>query len=341
MRFRRGPYCSHAPFMTASPRSFCRNRTPSSEPRSPPGGMTRGRGWHRARAFALLGLQNLAEADLAHALALAPDRSGDWLLWVECGRFFTQHDRPRMAAAAVAKADGLTCDNPDLLMIWGREFAESGDWARAAAAFGRAFELRPDDLLAGHLWAVLARHADGAPRYRRACTRVLERFGQTSDPATAGFLVFTLIQDPDAVADWEAVIRLAEKPVAQWPQGGAWQYELGGAYLRSGRFEQALKTLDQADRLEPEWQSHILIDLLKAIVHLRLGDERKARPFLVRANDWCDRHLKPGPGRPFGDWSEGLWWDWFAVQALCAEAESLLTRSYRDLPMDVLAPESK
>ena len=48
-------------------------------------------------------------------------------------------------------------------------------------------------------------------------------------------------------------------------------------------------------------------------------------------------HSKPGPGRPFGDWSEGWWWDWFAVQALRAEAESLLASSYRDLPANVFA----
>lgn len=226
-------------------------------------------------------------------------------------------------------------------MTWGREFAENGDWARAAAAFGRAFELRPDDFLAGHLWAVLARQSDGAPGYRRACTRLLEHFGQTRDLAIARVLVFTLIQDPGAVADWEAVIHLVEKPVVRWPNAGAWRYALGGAYLRSGRFEQALRTLDQADRFEPEWQSRVLIDLLKAIVHLRLGDAGKARPLLIRANEWCDRHLKPGPGRPFGDWSEGWWWDWFAVRALRAEAESLLTRPYQDLPADVFAPATK
>ena len=122
---------------------------------------------------------------------------------MESGRFFAEHDRPRMAAASFARAAGLDCHDPELLMTWGRLFAEDGDWARAAASFGRAFEPKPDDLLAGHLWAVLARQADGRPGFRLACTR-LERFGQTIDPWQSGFLVFTLIQNAMRLATGSA-----------------------------------------------------------------------------------------------------------------------------------------
>ena len=153
-------------------------------------------------------------------------------------------------------------------MTWGRLFAEDGDWARAAASFGRAFESRPDDLLAGHLWAVLARQADGRPGFRLACTR-LERFGQTIYPWQSGFLVFTLIQNADAVGDWERVIRLGEQAVANSPDTAAWYYAACGRRIsaRDG-MSKCSRSVDEADRHQPDWPSRVLIDLMRAIVHL-------------------------------------------------------------------------
>jgi hypothetical protein len=90
-----------------------------------------------------------------------------------------------------------------------------------------------------------------------------------------------------------------------------------------------------------DWQSHVIIDIMKKVNYLYTYNATSARPLLKRTDEWCDLHLKPGPGRPFGDWSEGWWWDWFAVRALRAEAESLLTRPYRDLPIEVFSPDTK
>jgi hypothetical protein len=147
-----------------------------------------------------------------------------------------------------------------------------------------------------------------------------------------------LVHSPDSsVANWTRLIRLGEKAVAIDPTIPWLQHALAGAYLRAGQYEHALRSLDESDRIGEAWHARVLNDLMRAIVHLRLGDARKARQILVPVDQWYEHNLKPGPRRPFGEWAGTAWIDWLSFQFLRREADALLTRSYRDLPTDVFA----
>ena len=296
----------------------------------------------RSRALSMLGQQSQAEADLERAFKLTPESSSDWLLWMEAGRCFAEHDQTVMAEIAFAKADALNCENPEVLLVWGRQFAEEGQWSRAALIFGRFPKLLPGDSFMARCWVNTLRQAGELTEYRRACTQLLDRYGETQYPLVTWELVMALVHSPDTgITDWTRLIRLGQKAVTTEPTNPWLRHALAGAYLRAGQYHQAFRCLDESDRLAGVWHARVLNDLMRAIVKLRLGNTLEARQLLNQADKWYERHLKPAPGKPFGEWTNIVWFDWLSFQFLRREAESLLAKSYQDLPADVFTDPAK
>jgi tetratricopeptide (TPR) repeat protein len=129
---------------------------------------------------------------------------------------------------------------------------------------------------------------------------------------------------PDAVPDAEFLIELGKKVVAG-NRGAPWAHTaLAGAELRNGRFENALRALDQSDRQTAYWESKIANDFLRAIALVHLGRAADARPLFERAAQYADEHLASRPNAPYGDLSPRSWHDWHAIQILRREAEAVL-----------------
>jgi hypothetical protein len=120
------------------------------------------------------------------------------------------------------------------------------------------------------------------------------------------------------------MIRLGSQSVAVDATVPWLQHALGGMYLRAGQFRQSLACLDESDRTGSGWHARVLNDVMRAIVHIRLGDLAEARRLLVRADQWYEIHLKPESHRPFGEWTDFIWVDWLAFKSLRREAEMLL-----------------
>jgi WD40 repeat protein/serine/threonine protein kinase len=283
----------------------------------------------RSRAFVLVGQDARAEADLALALRLTPDGAGDRLLWTELGRFYADHHQPRMAAKALAKAERLPCQSQQMLRDWGLRSAEKQEWAKAAADFGHASALVPDDAFIARCWAQLLWQAGDDAGYRQAVEVMLDRYSGTENPHVAVNLILALVYGPGEKFDWERLTRLAQESAAREPTLPWFHHALAGAYLRSGQYEQALRCLDDSDRVSGSrpgiWAASVLNDLIRAIVHLRRGEIGTARQRLVQADQWFEQHLKADPQRPFGEWSfEFIWLDWIAFQSLRREAQSLI-----------------
>jgi tetratricopeptide (TPR) repeat protein len=158
--------------------------------------------------------------------------------------------------------------------------------------------------------------------YRRACARMLERLGTSDDPWSASEVALACMQGPASVADLEQVVRLAEGAVAANPYVAWWHHALAGAYVRTGRYEQALRASDESDQAG-WWSSRVLNDLVRALAYLRLGKRAQGRRCLDAALRWRDEHLKDAPGnaRPEAVMPA---FDWTSFEILRREAEVLL-----------------
>jgi tetratricopeptide (TPR) repeat protein len=192
---------------------------------------------------------------------------------------------------------------------------------RAAADFGVAVEQSPDDALLARDWAFLLLASDDREGHRRAAARQMKSFGRTRDPRAAGALVHTWVLSQRAFDDWEGAIRLAELGTKGNPNSPREHGALAGAYLRAGRHRDALRELDESDRLGGAWEARTLNDLMRALVLIRLDRAAEGRALLVKADRWSDKHLKGGP---FGEFVGDSWRVWYAFRALKAEAEGLL-----------------
>jgi tetratricopeptide (TPR) repeat protein len=71
----------------------------------------------------------------------------------------------------------------------GSSFVDRGEWAEAAAEFASAAELEPNDADLWRCQAMAEVAAGDFDAYRRTCAAMMERFAQTTDHATAGYVL--------------------------------------------------------------------------------------------------------------------------------------------------------
>ena len=82
---------------------------------------------------------------------------------------------------------------------------------------------------------------------RQACSDLLGRFGNMTDPQTSNSVAWSCVLGPDSVADREAPVRLAEAALAGFPadEKSAAMNTLGAALYRAGRFEESIRCLEE------------------------------------------------------------------------------------------------
>ena len=192
-------------------------------------------------------------------------------------------------------------------------------WDDAAAAYTKASELAPDDANLGRFRALALLGAEDLPAYRQTCLAMLERFEKSTDFSVAGNVVLVCLLREDALSDMARLLPLA-RVAAPWGHDGA--YSLGKALYRAGRYEEAVKLLDEAAKTfrpgAAEWS-------FLAMAHHRLGHADEARACLAKAARWIDEanrqtEIDLSGSRPaWGDWYEPL-----VCLLLLREAEELL-----------------
>jgi WD40 repeat protein/tetratricopeptide (TPR) repeat protein len=212
----------------------------------------------------------------------------------------------------------------------GHVYAELGQWEKAAADFAqaaklgekaaadfaRASKLQPKELQSlgdnwsGRLvnWALESRRKSALVQlakgdlagYRQSYARLLERFGQSPDRATATALVSLGVLLPEAGTDRDRLLRLARKA------DGA---TLGAALYRVGRFEAAVDRLEEAVQLQGQGGTAATY-LFLAMAHQRLGRADEARRSLDHAVARMEQATLP--------WEERI-----MVRQLRQEAEDL------------------
>jgi tetratricopeptide (TPR) repeat protein len=134
--------------------------------------------------------------------------------------------------------------------------------------------------------AVLCLEAGDRDSYRRLCAAVRDRLPRGNVDDT-GWAVWTCVLGPGGLDDYEPVLRAAEK--AFGPKPDVYQLNTLGLILyRAGRFEDAVRRLDEAvasrDKAAANYALYNASDrFVLAMAHARLGHAGAARELLGQA----------------------------------------------------------
>lgn len=148
---------------------------------------------------------------------------------------------------------------------------------------------------------------------RHACSDLLARYGTTTNPNNANTAAWSCALGPEAVADREAPVRLAEAALAAFPpaQKPIVMNTLGAALYRAGRFEESLHWLEEGIRkrggesLPQDWA-------FLALAHHQLGHRAEALRWLEQFRSY----------QPIEN--PNAFWNEMEIRLLRSEAESVL-----------------
>jgi tetratricopeptide (TPR) repeat protein/WD40 repeat protein len=203
---------------------------------------------------------------------------------------------------AGALCEKLAAENPDSTYpLWGTDgygkltvlLAAADRAQEAEQACRKLLELKPDASVSHFKYALLRLHLGGRDAHRAACADMLTRFGNTSDPEDAHWTAWACTLGPDAVSDWQPVVRLAETALAVDPKNCDRLQLLAAVLYRAGRFEEAVKRLTEAEVAFQEAQnprSTVIYNwLFQAMTRHRLGQADEARKWLEKAVEAIDQ----------------------------------------------------
>src|SRR5262249_4958561 len=119
----------------------------------------------------------------------------------------------------------------------------------------------------------------------------------TLDPRTGWWIVTSCTLAPNDV-DPARVVKLAEASLASDPGSLLYRLWLGVALYRAGRFEQALRTLDEVTRSGNDWTNSEAWPV-RAMTHQRLGQADEARRWLDKTRQGFEEALWDVHREPF------------------------------------------
>lgn len=254
-------------------------------------------------------------------------RSGDaddrlaWQVCLEQGKSLAKRREWEAAAAEFTEAIRLEPKQSAPWVERGNARGELGRFADARADFADAIKVDPENPEPRYRLALACIAEGDDDGYRRACADLLARFGASEDPKVASPLAYTCAARPHAVDAPASLVRWGERAVALF-RGN--ERVLGAALYRAGRYEDAVRRLEEAVRLTNpvawDW-------LFLAMSHHRLGHADEARNYLTKAQRWivaaeANRNKKSAAGLSRTAWHS--WNERAEVGALRLEAEALL-----------------
>ncbi len=273
---------------------------------------------NRSLAFASKYDCGRAIADCDQAIRLSP---GVPLFWYNRGRYrLTVGDDDR-AVTDLSEAIRLKPGFAAAIIRRGCAYASRQEWDRALADFKEAARLNPTDLqpLTWTCFVWLGRHRE--EDYRRACSLLLARAGKVKAPLAANDAAWVCLLSPAAKVEPARLVKLAERGWLKEPKNANYLNTLGAALVRAGRYEEAVRRLEDAIQFgdgKGTWADWLVL----ALAHHHLGHPAEARRWLAKAVAWWDGAGKDGPKDEHGlppDWSARV-----GFRVLRAEAEALL-----------------
>jgi tetratricopeptide (TPR) repeat protein len=288
-----------------------------------------------ARAKAWMEQMRWAEAEAAFDEAVAA-QPGDTAILLERARFLAVHSQSQKADSDFARAYILGNRERALLVtisssesLFRRVVAESAGsaaplwakrdeflakrqlWTEAAADYGEAVRLEPENLVyrSHQILALLA--AGDQYGLRRKQTDMLNRFRMTSDHGVANSVAWWSVLARAEEPNLGESVRLAELVVNGSPEDGNKLITLGAALYRAGRFEEAVRGLEEGIQ-KKRGVSEAADWVFLAMAHDRLGHHEEARRWLERFRDRSP-NLDPS-----------AFWNELEIRLLRAEAEAVV-----------------
>jgi tetratricopeptide (TPR) repeat protein len=202
--------------------------------------------------------------------------------------------------------------------------AQLGHWEEAAQDYQRALDLDAPIEYWYRGALVLLKQGDRAG-YRRLCERLLEQFGETTNPRIRNTVVWTCVLGDASVPEPGRLVELQKKSGDLLRRDYQLANTLGAALFRAGDIKGALKQLESAVVLNRrggtpgDW-------LFQAMAHHRAGDTAKAKELLERTVQLLDR-INPEKARKNPLVRVPRWEEWLELELLRREAESVLKSS--------------
>jgi hypothetical protein len=159
--------------------------------------------------------------------------------------------------------------------------------------------------------------------YRRHCQKLLQQFGNTTDPIIAERTVKACLILPNSGVDLGAVARLAETAMAAGPTHPSFsffQFAKGLSEFRQGRFASAADWLKPVVEEQGDPNRAVQASMVLAMAQFRLKQLDEARETLAKGVRLAARRV-PGPDGPI---PENRWNDWIFMHQLIGEAKALI-----------------
>jgi tetratricopeptide (TPR) repeat protein len=228
----------------------------------------------------------------------------------------------RISGALGLSAASLST-NLTFLKTRAQRLARRGHWQEAAADFGCAINLSPDDNELWHSLAVVLVQSGQVDAYREHCRKAIEHFKNTVESATADRIAKDCLILPSSGVDPKTLANLADTSVTReiGPERAYVQFCKGLAEYRQGNLTSALAWVEKALTKEGEVpERDVEACAVRSMACHRLGQPEIALAALTKGKELADRKLaKPGTD----DLGEG-WVDWIIAQALLREAKELI-----------------
>jgi WD40 repeat protein len=214
-----------------------------------------------------------------------------------------------------------TAAPPDQPQRWERAYlhARLGQWSKVLADCDSS----PREMLAERpnllLLQACARYQTGdLAGYQRDCAALLKT-DRPLDAATWIRLLQVCLLAPGD--DTAPLVELAKRIRDSQPTRDPWaDHLLALAYFRSGKLTEALETIEQVVRNQPNWNKRALNALVLAATQQRLGKTEKARESLLQAEQWLNVEPRPLALEAPPRWT---WLEWLEARILHAEVASL------------------
>jgi tetratricopeptide (TPR) repeat protein len=223
----------------------------------------------------------------------------------------------RSAIQDASQAIRLKPDYGRAYLVRGNAQASSGQWANASDDLLRATQLPNSTPQDGADYALVRLQLKDPEGYRRACARLVEKWGVKKAVAPASLIAWTCSVVPDSGVDLNPLIEVLAKSSTSSSQDPYVRLRaLGAAQFRSGKWEESLKTSQDAMRLSKQPAPYSAIFL--AMSHAKLKHTEDARKWLTKARHLTDIQ-KDKKSLP--------WQEQIALGIALREAEELLKES--------------
>jgi tetratricopeptide (TPR) repeat protein len=195
----------------------------------------------------------------------------------------------------------------------GDAFAGVALWDEATAHYAEVLERQPKtgspsylEILAPLPLLLKGKHE----AYRAQCAKLLTKFAGDPNPEHAARLARVCALVPGIVSDLPELLRIAERGQYGWLN-----YAYALVLYRAGRFEQAIRVIDQARQQKRDLYGTMQDTYVLAMSHFRLGRHEQAQQLLAEINRQTPESMPAWTRAPYNAWDA----DWIILRREATE----------------------